>query len=560
MAPYRLACDEVRSKPPSHRAARPTSTDSAEDRSTVSTNARVGPDDRTSLRSFMPWATARVVTVHPAGLARAGPAELPTVTRAEPRNANTPRMPCRRRIDTSPPRFRPVQSEAGPRATARGPSPVSHCASAIPLRQGLEMQFVPKTDTAFGPPAEGVGTKVPARVHGCLGGRRFRYRTRVAALRGRDNPFMADGMEQRLDEVEARYEDLQRQLSAPDVASDPDRLRRLGKDFAELGEIVVPWREYRAALAASEEARSMAKAEEDADMSAYFRDEAETAGARAAKLRKKLEELLVPKDPNDGKDVVLEIRAGPGGQEAMLWAGDLYELYRRYAERRRYKTEVLSASPSDLGGFKEVVVEVRGKGAFSRLKHESGTHRVQRVPVTESSGRIHTSTATVAVLPEAEDVEVEIRPEDLQIDLYRSSGPGGQSVNTTDSAVRITHKPTGIVVGSQEERSQLQNREKAMRYLRARLFQKALEEQQAAEAAVRKQQVGTGERAEKIRTYNFPDNRVTDHRVKVTSHQMQNVMDGDIDGFVDALLAAERAAQLAGDGSDSRDGSSNSDE
>jgi len=362
---------------------------------------------------------------------------------------------------------------------------------------------------------------------------------------------MAEGMEQRLEEIEARYEELERRLSSPDVASDPDRLRGLGRDFAELRQIVVPWREYRAAKAAAEEARSMAKGEEDADMAAYFRDEADSASARADARRKTLEELLVPKDPNDEKDVVLEIRAGPGGQEAMLWAGDLFELYRRYAERHRYKTEVLSASPSDLGGFKEVVVEVKGKGAYSRLKHESGTHRVQRVPVTESSGRIHTSTATVAVLPEAEDVEVEIRQEDLQIDVYRSSGPGGQSVNTTDSAVRITHKPTGIVVGSQEERSQLQNREKAMRYLRARLFQKAQEERQAAEAASRKQQVGTGDRAEKIRTYNFPDNRVTDHRVKVTVHQMQNVLDGDIDEFVDALLAAERAAQLAGDDSES---------
>jgi peptide chain release factor 1 len=360
---------------------------------------------------------------------------------------------------------------------------------------------------------------------------------------------MAQGMDERLAEIEARYEDLERQLSSPDVAADLDRMRELGRDHAELRDIVLPWRDYRAALAAAEEARSLAKGEDDPEMAAFLREEAETSGTEAERLRRKLETLLVPKDPNDDKDVVLEIRAGPGGQEAMLWAGDLYEMYRRYAERRRYKTDVLSASPSDLGGFKEVVVEVKGKGAYSRLKHESGTHRVQRVPVTESSGRIHTSTATVAVLPEAEDVEVEIRPEDLQIDVYRSSGPGGQSVNTTDSAVRITHKPTGIVVGSQEERSQLQNREKAMRYLRARLFQKAQEERQAAEAAARKQQVGTGERAEKIRTYNFPDNRVTDHRVKVTAHQTQSVMDGDIDVFVDALLNAERASQLAGDGS-----------
>jgi peptide chain release factor 1 len=358
---------------------------------------------------------------------------------------------------------------------------------------------------------------------------------------------MAEGMEDRLREIEARYEDLQRQLSAPDVAQDPDRLRRLGKDYAELGDIVVPWREYRTALQQAEEARGLAKAEGDPDMAAYFREEADAAAGRADALRRRLEELLVPKDPNDDKGVVLEIRAGPGGQEAMLWAGDLYEMYRRYAERRGYRTEILSASPSDLGGFKEVVVEVQGRGAYSRLKHESGTHRVQRVPVTESSGRIHTSTATVAVLPEAEDVEVDVRPEDLDIDVFRSSGPGGQSVNTTDSAVRITHRPSGIVVTSQEERSQLQNREKAMRYLRARLFQNAQEEQQAREAADRKQQVGTGDRAEKIRTYNYPDNRVTDHRVKVTSHQIQSVVDGDIDVFVDALLAAERAAQLSGD-------------
>ncbi|HEX9375063.1 MAG TPA: peptide chain release factor 1 [Actinomycetota bacterium] len=354
-------------------------------------------------------------------------------------------------------------------------------------------------------------------------------------------------MDDRLRDIEARYEAVQAELSSPGVAEDRDRLRRLGKELSELGEIVVPYREYRLALTAAEEARTMAKGEQDPEMATYFREEAGAAEDRAAGLRKRLEELLVPKDPNDAKDVVLEIRAGPGGQEAMLWAGDLYELYRRYAERRRYRTEILSASPSDLGGFKEVVVEVRGKGAYSRLKHESGTHRVQRVPVTESSGRIHTSTATVAVLPEAEDVEVDIRPEDLQIDVFRSSGPGGQSVNTTDSAVRITHKPSGMVVTSQEERSQLQNREKAMRYLRARLYQRALDERQAKEAAARKLQVGTGDRAEKIRTYNFPDNRVTDHRVKVTSHNLQAVLDGDIDEFVDALLAAERAAQLSGE-------------
>jgi peptide chain release factor 1 len=355
-------------------------------------------------------------------------------------------------------------------------------------------------------------------------------------------------VEARLLEIEARFEELSSEMSSVEVASDPDRLRRLGKDVAELQEIVVPYREYREALHLAEDARALARVESDPEMAAYLREEAESAQARAEKLRERLEELLVPRDPNDERDVVVEIRAGAGGQEAALWAGELFELYRHYAERRKWKTDVLSASPSDLGGFKEAVLEVRGKGAYSRLKHESGVHRVQRVPVTESSGRIHTSTATVAVLPEAEEVDVEIRPEDLKIDVYRSAGPGGQSVNTTDSAVRITHLPTGIAVACQEERSQLQNKEKAMRYLRARLLHRAQEQAQQKEAAARRAQVGTGERAEKIRTYHFPENRVTDHRVKLTVHQLHNVLEGDIDEFVDALLAAERTKQLAGRG------------
>jgi peptide chain release factor 1 len=351
----------------------------------------------------------------------------------------------------------------------------------------------------------------------------------------------------RLDELERRYEELSTQMSSPDVASDPDQMRRLGKDLAELADVVAPYREYREAVRQTNEAASLAKQESDPEMAAFLRGEADAAGAKVEELRQRLEGLLVPSDPNDRKDVVVEIRAGAGGQEAALWAGELLEMYRHFAERHRFKTDVLSASPSDLGGFKEVVLEVRGKGAYSRLKHESGVHRVQRVPVTESQGRVHTSTATVAVLPEAEEVEVQIRPEDLEIDVFRSSGPGGQSVNTTDSAVRITHKPTGIVVGSQEERSQLQNREKAMRYLRARLLRLAQERAAAEEAAARRSQVGTGERAEKIRTYNFPENRVTDHRVKLTLHQLQNVLAGDLDPFVDALLAAERAEQLSAD-------------
>ncbi|MGH2764538.1 MAG: peptide chain release factor 1, partial [Actinomycetota bacterium] len=266
---------------------------------------------------------------------------------------------------------------------------------------------------------------------------------------------------------------------------------------------------------------------------------------QARKLEERLEVLLLPKDPNDQKNVVLEIRAGAGGQEAALFAADLLGMYRRYAERRGWKTDVLSSSPSDLGGFKEVVLEVRGEGAYSRLKHESGVHRVQRIPETESGGRIHTSTATVAVLPEAEEVEVQIRPDDIQRDVYRSSGPGGQSVNTTDSAVRLTHKPSGIVIAVQEERSQRQNLEKAMRYLRARLLKLEQERQQQEESNARRAQVGTGERAEKIRTYNFPQSRVTDHRIGLTSHRLEAILgEGELDEFVEALTARERAEQL----------------
>jgi peptide chain release factor 1 len=358
---------------------------------------------------------------------------------------------------------------------------------------------------------------------------------------------MAHGIDARLDEIVARHAQVQDEMSAPDVASDPTRLRDLGKAFAELDEIVRPYRAYRELLRQAAEAEEMAVAESDPEMVAYLHAEAERLEAEATELRARLELSLVPKDPNEGKDVIVEIRAGTGGEEAALWAGALFDMYRRLAERQRWKTEVLAASPSDLGGYKEISIEIRGKDAYGRLKFEAGVHRVQRVPATESQGRVHTSTATVAVMPEAEEVEVDIRPEDLQIDVYRSSGPGGQSVNTTDSAVRIVHKPSGIKVEMQEERSQLQNREKAMRYLRARLYQLALDEAHAKQAAERRSQLGTGERSEKIRTYNFPEGRVTDHRIKHTSHQLQDILAGgsELDGFTERLRAAERTAQLA---------------
>ncbi|MBA3727616.1 MAG: peptide chain release factor 1 [Actinobacteria bacterium] len=353
-------------------------------------------------------------------------------------------------------------------------------------------------------------------------------------------------MWERLDDIERRYEALGAELAKPEVASDPVRIRELGKEHAELGEVVTLYRAYRDALEQAKEARSLARGEKDAEMHEFLRAEERGAAGRAAELEARLEELLAPKDPNDDRNVVLEIRAGTGGQEAALFAGDLFEMYRRYAERKQWKAEVLSSSPSDVGGFREVALELRGDRAYSRLKHESGVHRVQRIPVTESGGRIHTSTATVAVMAEAKDVDVRIDPNDLVIDVFRSSGPGGQSVNTTDSAVRVTHKPSGIVISVQEERSQRQNKEKAMRYLRARLLRKAQEEQQRVEAADRKAQVGSGDRSERIRTYNFPQNRVTDHRVNLSVHDLPAVLAGAFDPFVEALTERERRERVEG--------------
>ncbi|HSC21255.1 MAG TPA: peptide chain release factor 1 [Solirubrobacterales bacterium] len=347
-------------------------------------------------------------------------------------------------------------------------------------------------------------------------------------------------IEQLVEQIEARFRELEGQMSDPDVISDRERYAAVGREYRELQpahELAGRWRTLRDDL---EGARELLAEGEDEEM----RQVVEEAPAQLEELEEEIRLAMVERDPNDEKNVIVEIRAGTGGDEAALFAGDLFKMLNRYAEELGYSIEVLSQSASDSGGFKEVTFEVKGEGAYSVFKFEGGTHRVQRVPETESQGRIHTSTATIAVLPEVEEVEVEIDQNDLQIDVYRSSGPGGQSVNTTDSAVRITHKPTGVVVSMQDEKSQLQNRERAMRVLRARLYERELAEQQAKVASERKAQVGSGERSEKIRTYNFPQGRVTDHRIKHTSHNLEGVLAGQLREFTDALSAEEKRQRL----------------
>jgi peptide chain release factor 1 len=353
----------------------------------------------------------------------------------------------------------------------------------------------------------------------------------------------------RLEEIEAALGDVERQLADPGLLADKSRYREAGRRHAGLQPIVEAFQRHRAAEQEMEAARELVEQESDPEMVEYLRGVIRERQAQLERLEQELKRMLVPRDPNDEKDVILEIRAAAGGEEAALWAGDLFRMYERYADRHGWRVEPLESSGSEGGGFKEVIFAVKGRGAYSRFKHEAGPHRVQRVPKTESSGRIHTSIATVAVLPEAEEVEVELNPEDLEIDVFRSSGPGGQSVNTTDSAVRISHRPTGIVVTCQDEKSQLQNKEKALRILRARLYQRQLEEQLGEIARSRRSQVGTGERAGKIRTYNFRENRVTDHRANLTLKRLPEILEGDLDEFVDALMAGEEARRLAeGDG------------
>jgi peptide chain release factor 1 len=349
----------------------------------------------------------------------------------------------------------------------------------------------------------------------------------------------------RLDEVESTFAEVEQELADPETLGDSGRYAEVAQRHAELRQIVDRYRDWKRADTDANEAGELAEVEDDADMATELRQMATDRRDEARRLEERLKRDLVPKDPADDKDVIVEIRAAAGGDEAAIWAGDLLRMYERYAERNGFKTELMEASHSEAGGYSKVSLGVKGRGAFSKLKFEAGVHRVQRVPKTESQGRVHTSTATVAVLPEADEVEFELDPNDVRVDVFRASGPGGQSVNTTDSAVRLTHEPTGLVVSCQDEKSQLQNKEKAFRILRARLYTAMLAEQQAELAADRRAQVGTGERSEKIRTYNYKENRVTDHRIGLTIKQLPAVLEGDLDPFVDELAAEDVASRLA---------------
>ncbi|HHW09339.1 MAG TPA: peptide chain release factor 1 [Firmicutes bacterium] len=351
-------------------------------------------------------------------------------------------------------------------------------------------------------------------------------------------------MFEKLEELVQKYHQLTQKMSDPEVAADAVRYQQVAKACSAIEEIALTYEEYKKIGQYLAEAREVLAEAGDEEMRELAEHEIETQSENLEKLEHRLKILLLPKDPRDEKNVIMEIRAGAGGEEAALFAADLFRMYARYAESKGWRTEIMSASETELGGFKEVIFMIHGRGAYSRLKYESGVHRVQRVPETEASGRIHTSTVTVAVLPEAEEVDFEISPSDLRIDVFRSQGHGGQSVNTTDSAVRITHLPTGMVVTCQDEKSQLKNREKALKVLRARLLAKAEEELATARAQERRSQVGSGDRSERIRTYNFPQNRCTDHRIGYTSHNLPGILLGELDQLMDALFANDQAEKL----------------
>ena len=349
----------------------------------------------------------------------------------------------------------------------------------------------------------------------------------------------------RLDDMLRHYEELMLELNNPSVAEDQRKFRKLMKEQADLAPIVDAYKQYKQAKQDVEDSLTLLDEESDEEMKELAKEELADAKKRIEELEQELKILLLPKDPNDDKNVIVEIRAGAGGDEAALFASELYRMYVHYAESQHWKTEMINVSESGIGGMKEVEFMITGHGAYSKLKYESGVHRVQRVPETESGGRIHTSTATVAIMPEAEEFDVVIDDKDIRIDVMRASGNGGQCVNTTDSAVRLTHIPTGIVIYSQTEKSQLQNKEKAFRLLRSKLYDMELERRQNEEAAERRSQIGTGDRSEKIRTYNFPQGRVTDHRIKLTLYKIDAIMDGDIQELIDSLIAADQAAKLA---------------